>query len=241
MTDPRLILCGFAALISLVVAVQFFAALRRIIWHSPPAGGRGRTVRLSVIIPARNEEQDLAQALQSVLQQAEVELEVILVNDHSSLSVPPRQSPAVSSGRHSGHCLHGASSLPVFVPRHGRVAGPNRCGTRDAVKPVIRRKSERRPSGPAALGGRAPQQPRAAVADHESVVTSTSELAASRSDRPECGRIPCCGPLFEGMICGLGNDGRPPHSRGQGHWPSSVHCGSWAESGIRVVHSVDFA
>jgi chlorobactene glucosyltransferase len=41
-------------------------------------------VRLSVIIPARNEEQDLAKALQSVLQQQEVELEVIVVNDHSS-------------------------------------------------------------------------------------------------------------------------------------------------------------
>ncbi len=39
---------------------------------------------MSVIIPARNEEQDLADALASVLNQQDVELEVIVVNDHSS-------------------------------------------------------------------------------------------------------------------------------------------------------------
>ena len=39
---------------------------------------------MSVIIPARNEEQDLAEALASVLSQQDVELEVIVVNDHSS-------------------------------------------------------------------------------------------------------------------------------------------------------------
>ncbi len=37
-----------------------------------------------MIIPARNEEQDLGPALESVLCQADVELEVIVVNDHSS-------------------------------------------------------------------------------------------------------------------------------------------------------------
>ena len=37
-----------------------------------------------MIIPARNEEQDLAAAVTSVLDQREVELEVIVVNDHSS-------------------------------------------------------------------------------------------------------------------------------------------------------------
>jgi glycosyltransferase involved in cell wall biosynthesis len=82
--DPRLILCGSAALISLVVAVQFFAAIRRTTWRSPPTAGPARARQLSVIIPARNEEQDLAPALESVLAQQDVELEVIVVNDHST-------------------------------------------------------------------------------------------------------------------------------------------------------------
>jgi glycosyltransferase involved in cell wall biosynthesis len=84
LTDSRLILCVFSALISLVVAVQFLAALRRTTWRSPPITGRSRSVRLTVIIPARNEEQDLAQTLHSVLHQEEVALEVIVVNDHST-------------------------------------------------------------------------------------------------------------------------------------------------------------
>jgi glycosyltransferase involved in cell wall biosynthesis len=84
LTDSRLILCVFSALISLVVAVQFLAALRRTSWQSPPTTGPGQNALLAVIIPARNEEQDLAQSLQSVLQQEDVELEVIVVNDHST-------------------------------------------------------------------------------------------------------------------------------------------------------------
>jgi glycosyltransferase involved in cell wall biosynthesis len=40
--------------------------------------------RISVIIPARNEEQDLAPALESVLRQRGVDFEVIVVNDHAS-------------------------------------------------------------------------------------------------------------------------------------------------------------
>jgi glycosyltransferase involved in cell wall biosynthesis len=84
LTDSRLILCVFSALISLVVAVEFLAALRRTAWQSPPTTRPVRNARLAVIIPARNEEQDLAQTLQSVLRQEDVELEVIVVNDHST-------------------------------------------------------------------------------------------------------------------------------------------------------------
>jgi len=40
--------------------------------------------KLSIIIPARNEEHDIAVALRSVLDQQEVGLEVIVVNDHST-------------------------------------------------------------------------------------------------------------------------------------------------------------
>jgi GT2 family glycosyltransferase len=82
--DPRLILCLAAALISVVVAVQFLAAVRRTSHGLPSTGGPGRGARLSVIIPARDEEQDIAVALQSVLDQQDVDLEIIVVNDHSS-------------------------------------------------------------------------------------------------------------------------------------------------------------
>lgn len=41
-------------------------------------------VKLSVVIPARNEEEDIEQALWSVLGQKGVELQVIVVNDHST-------------------------------------------------------------------------------------------------------------------------------------------------------------
>jgi len=84
LTDSRLILCVSSALISLVVAIQFLAALRRATWRSPPTSGPGGNARLAVIIPARDEEQDLAQTLRSVLRQEDVELEVIVVNDHST-------------------------------------------------------------------------------------------------------------------------------------------------------------
>jgi glycosyltransferase involved in cell wall biosynthesis len=81
--DPRLILCFSAALISGVVLAQFVAALKRItVRFEPTAKGR-KAIPLAVIIPARDEEQDLADSLRSVLGQTDVEVEVIVVNDHS--------------------------------------------------------------------------------------------------------------------------------------------------------------
>jgi glycosyltransferase involved in cell wall biosynthesis len=82
-TDPRLILCFSAALLSAVVLVQFLAALHRITAPFEPAAGTHRQIRLAVIIPARDEERDLADSLHTVLSQTDVELEVIVVNDHS--------------------------------------------------------------------------------------------------------------------------------------------------------------
>jgi len=69
---------------SIVIAVQVIVVLRRISWQPAAPGGFGATARLSAIIPARDEEQDLGQALGSVLNQGGVELEVFVVNDHSS-------------------------------------------------------------------------------------------------------------------------------------------------------------
>jgi glycosyltransferase involved in cell wall biosynthesis len=82
--DSLLVLCSLSVLVPVVVAFEFAAALRRISWHDPPAACPERTARLSVIIPARDEEQDLAAAVQSVLQQVGVDLEIFVVNDHSS-------------------------------------------------------------------------------------------------------------------------------------------------------------
>jgi Glycosyl transferase family 2 len=84
LTDPRGVLCLFAALISVIAALQFAAARRRLSWT--PSSSRGFTPfpRLSVIIPARDEQHDLEASVRSVLAQVDVDLEVIVVNDHSS-------------------------------------------------------------------------------------------------------------------------------------------------------------
>ena len=83
MNDPRLILCGAAAFITVVVIVQYVRAVRRYLWRPTIAPGR-RAERVSVIIPARNEAEDLAAALETILRQEDVEIEVIVVNDHST-------------------------------------------------------------------------------------------------------------------------------------------------------------
>ena len=55
---------------------------------------------LSIIIPARNEEQDIQKSLASVLAQEGANLEVIVVNDHSE----DRTGEIVDAiARHAGH------------------------------------------------------------------------------------------------------------------------------------------
>ena len=79
-----MVLCLGVACLALAVGVRLVIAARRIRWHSVPLTSGKRTTQVTVIVPARNEEQDLAAALQSVLQQADVTLEVIVVDDHST-------------------------------------------------------------------------------------------------------------------------------------------------------------
>lgn len=79
-----LLLCSASAAISLIVAIQFAGVLRRLAWNPDPSVGPIRHAKVSVIIPARNEEEDLEQALTSVLRQEDLDLEIFLVNDHSS-------------------------------------------------------------------------------------------------------------------------------------------------------------
>src|SRR5438552_7413820 len=78
-----LVLCLAVAFLALAVGVRLVIAARRIRWHGVPLARGNQTRKVTVIMPARNEEQDLAAALESILQQANVMLEVIVVDDHS--------------------------------------------------------------------------------------------------------------------------------------------------------------
>ncbi len=90
LSDPRLILCLAAGLISAVLFVQFLGALKRTLWTSPPVEpDLVRGTKISVIIPARNEQQDLGRSLDSLRDQEEVEFEAIIVNDHSTDQTGP--------------------------------------------------------------------------------------------------------------------------------------------------------
>ena len=78
------IICSIISLYWLVVTLKCILVQKRIAWLSPSSVTIDGIKKMSVIIPARNEEQDIAAALASVLGQDGVELEVIVVNDHSS-------------------------------------------------------------------------------------------------------------------------------------------------------------
>ena len=85
MIDPRLILGSAAAAMCLLVAVLFLFALRRLTWRTPPLPtGSAPSSTVSVIIPARNEAADIGRSIASILAQEDVNLEVIIVNDHST-------------------------------------------------------------------------------------------------------------------------------------------------------------
>jgi len=83
-----LALCALSFLLWAFISGLLFLALKRVPELSlspiPAHQDRRITCRVSVVIPARNEEQDLADSLNSILAQKGVELEVIVVNDHSS-------------------------------------------------------------------------------------------------------------------------------------------------------------
>jgi glycosyltransferase involved in cell wall biosynthesis len=68
----------------LAITLKSVLAQKRIRWLSPSSAPVHKRGKISVIIPARNEEQDVASSLRSVLNQEGVELEVIVVNDHST-------------------------------------------------------------------------------------------------------------------------------------------------------------
>jgi chlorobactene glucosyltransferase len=79
-----IIICGLATLFGLALTVRCLLAQTRIHWLSPSSTSDYDAGKISVVIPARNEEDDIEPALRSVLNQEGVELEVVVVNDHST-------------------------------------------------------------------------------------------------------------------------------------------------------------
>lgn len=79
-----LIISGIVTIFWLTVTFKCVLAQKRIRWLSPSSDPVHATKTISVIIPARDEEQDIATSLHSVLNQEGVDLEVIVVNDHST-------------------------------------------------------------------------------------------------------------------------------------------------------------
>ena len=82
-TNTLVVACIFVFVIWLVISLQVYLALKRNGSLARMDAGSGKPGALSVIIPARNEEGDIADALASILDQQGVDLEVIVVNDHS--------------------------------------------------------------------------------------------------------------------------------------------------------------
>ncbi len=79
-----LTICGMNVIFSLALTVKCFIAQKQMQWLLPFSIPSQHLSKISVIIPARNEEHDIVASLNSVLNQEDVELEVIVVNDHST-------------------------------------------------------------------------------------------------------------------------------------------------------------
>jgi hypothetical protein len=76
-------ICGLIVVYWLLVTSRVLTVLREIRWLHPLSRPVG-SVPLSVVIPARNEEHGLAASLRTVLCQEGVDLEVVVVDDHST-------------------------------------------------------------------------------------------------------------------------------------------------------------
>lgn len=79
-----LILSSVVGVVWLVVALKVRSSFRSLRWLSPGAKAATVIPKLSVIVPARNEEKGIDPALRSILKQEGVELEIIVVDDHST-------------------------------------------------------------------------------------------------------------------------------------------------------------
>jgi len=78
------IICGLITFFGLGITVRCVLAQKRVDWLAPISDPVHHNCKISVIIPARNEAFDIEPALRSVLNQQGVELEVVVVDDHST-------------------------------------------------------------------------------------------------------------------------------------------------------------
>ena len=69
---------------ALAITLKCVSAQKNIPWLFPLASNEKRTSKISVIIPARNEEEDIESSIRSVLEQEHINIEVVVVNDQSS-------------------------------------------------------------------------------------------------------------------------------------------------------------
>ena len=77
-------ICVLVTLFGLAITLKCVQAQKRIQWLLPSSTPVHISAKISVVIPARNEEYDIAPALRSILKQEGVDLEVIVVDDHST-------------------------------------------------------------------------------------------------------------------------------------------------------------
>src|SRR3954449_6758489 len=103
------ILASFAFSVALLNAALFLRNLQ--LYRPPPEPQRSRNKPLiSVLIPARNEERSIRAAVESVLSSRDVDLELIVLDDHSE----DRTSRIVREmGRDSRLRLEAAPELPA--------------------------------------------------------------------------------------------------------------------------------
>ncbi len=84
----------FLALLPLLMVVANLAEFKR----APTTGKEEQqistSVQISVLIPARNEERSIGQALESIVKQSGVKTEVLVLNDHSIDILPKSYAPS---------------------------------------------------------------------------------------------------------------------------------------------------
>lgn len=122
---------ALASLICAATAAGLFLANLLVYRRLPAAGGRGEAI--SVLIPARNEEQNLPTTLAAVLANTGVEFEVLILDDHSTdrtadivrafaardSRVRLHEAPPLPAGwcgkQHACHVLAGLARSPLLV------------------------------------------------------------------------------------------------------------------------------
>ena len=79
-----LITCVFIIILWIALTSKCILTQKHIKWITPSLKVPTANKLISVIIPARNEEKDIKKSLDSILNQCYTNLEVIIINDHST-------------------------------------------------------------------------------------------------------------------------------------------------------------